>query len=753
MRTTRSTLLWLMTTLALAAPVAAADAPAQPAEQARFSLEELGFTEALKKSATRSTVTLALPTRGDRVLTEASLQLTLTGDASASGLAGLEVLVNDERVSLLDGRALGARREHMVAIPPALIESRSSLTLRLISAGSAAICAGAVPPGSWQAIAGGSLVMSSTALRLPNDLGVLPLPFFDPQFDRSVRVNLAFLRAPGPAQTRVAALLASFIGLRGDVKASFAVTVGALPQGHALVLAEGAQDAATLGLPAPAGPELRLLDNPRDPTAMAKLLVISGRTVAELETAALALSDGHSGGKPLAGELVIVAARPPRALARDYDAPRWVALREVIPLSQLPGGKQLVHEGTGGTTFRLPFRLPPDLFFWLTHNPALELAFSAQLARGIAPPRVSVELNGHYVATLPAPTEHPTGAWGRVRLPVNRDHLAGFNELAIHLDYGPQGCAGTPTIGTTRFAIDADSSGLRLRGHTHFASLPDLSLFVHDGFPFTRRADLSETTAVLPARPSPEEIGSLLSLVAGFSGVTGRPASGLTVTTAEDLLGAPPASHDLLVVGAVANQPLLQLYGDRLPLRLGGSGAEVALPSRSPLETLRFALSGRLLDGERSRAREIVGLVPRFAAVMAIESPLASGRAAVFVTAHQAAGMPSLGDLQGPAESRYRGSDVLVAIGAGGSNADNQAGNQAGNQGSHDARFMFRLGLSYETGQLRPWHRFLWQMSQHWVSLFPAALLGIVLLALVSRAALRARVERRLLEIGESPTP
>jgi hypothetical protein len=732
--------------LALAAPVAAAEtadpvvAPAGPVEQSRFTLEELGFTEALKKSAVRSTVTLALPTRGDRVLTEASLQLTLAADAGAGGLAALEVLVNDERVSLLDGRALGASREHTVIIPPALIESRSSLTLRLINAGSGALCAGAVPAGSWRAIAGGSLLMSSTALRLPNDLGILPLPFFDPQFDRSVRVPVAFLRPPAPALTRVAALLASFIGLRGDVKASFPVTVGALPEGNALLLLEGAADADALGLPAPLGPELRLLDNPRQPAGTGKLLVVSGRTAAELETAALALSDGHSGGKPLAGAQVSVAAPTPRALARDYDAPRWVPLREVIPLAQLPGGKRLVHEGTGGTTFRLPFRLPPDLFFWLTHNPALELAFSAQRARGIEPPRVSVELNGHYVATLPAPDGHPTGAWGRVRLPVNRDHLAGFNELVIHLDYGAQACAGTPTAGTTRFAIDGDSSGLRLRGHTHFASLPDLSLFVHDGFPFTRRADLGETTAVLPARPTPEEIGSLLSLVAGFSGVTGRPASGLTVTTAEELLQAPGAHRDLLVVGAVANQPLLQLFGDRLPLRLAGSGAEVTLPSRNLLETLRFALSGRLLDGERGRAREIVGHLPRFAAVMAIESPLAAGRAAVFVTAPQSQGMPSLGELQGPAQSRYRGSDVLVAV----SPADG---------GGEDGRFMFRLGLSYQAGTLHPWHRFLWQLSQHWVSLFPAALLGIVLLALVLRAALRARVEKRLLEIGESPTP
>jgi Bacterial cellulose synthase subunit len=716
------------------APEPPAPAPASAVETTRFTLEDLGFSESLRASATRGTVTLPLPTRGDRVLTAATLKLVLAADGSADGVAALEVQVNGERVALIDGRALAGSREHTVAIPPATIESRSSLALRLVS-GQVAACAGTLPTGSWRAIAGGTLEMRTTSLRLPNDLGILPLPFFDPQFDRKLRVPVVFLRAPDAGRIRAAALLASYIGLRGEARASFPVSVGKLPAGHAMVLAEGDADLGVLGLPAPEGPALHLIDNPQAPGGAAKLLVVAGRNAAELAAAALALA----GDQPLAGGSVAITPGPVVASLRDHDAPRWVPVRDVIPLGSLPGGQQLVHEGTSGTTFKLPFRLPPDLFFWHNQHPALELVFSEQLARGVSPPRVNVELNGHFVATLPAPKLRAGGAWGRVRLPLIRDHLAGYNELAIHLDYGSQACAG-PTLGTTRFSVDSDSSGLRLRGHTHFASLPDLSLFVHDGFPFTRRADLGQTAAVLPARPTPEEIGSLLSLVAGFAGVTGRPASGLEVTTAEQLTtgdGDWLRGRDLLIVGAVANQPLLAAWGDRLPLRLRAAGAGVELPTRTVGESLRFALSGRLFDGERARAEDIVGHLSRFAAVMAIESPLAAGRAAVFVTAHEPAMLPALGDLRGRAESRYRGSDTLVVIGP-----------EQG--GGSDGRFMFRMGLAYDTGRLHPWQGFLWRMSQHWVALFPAALVGIVLMALVLRAALRGRVRRRLLEIGES---
>jgi hypothetical protein len=737
MKPARTLWVTIVALLLLAAGRARAQAPAGAGvaiETTRFTLEDLGFSETLRSGATRAAVSLPLPTRGDRVLTEAALKLVLASDGSADAVVALEVQVNGERVGLIDSKALASSREHTVVIPPATIESQSSLTLRLVSS-QAAACAGTLPPGSWRAIASGSLEMRTTSLRLPSDLSILPLPFFDPQFDRKLRVPVVFLRAPDSGRIRAAALLASFIGLRGDARRSFPVTVGAPPPGHAMVVAEGDADAGVLGLPAPEGPALHLIDNPQAPGGAGKLLVIAGRNAGELATAALALSDGRA----LTGASMAVAPGPVAASLRDNDAPRWVQVRDAIPLGQLPGGKQLAHEGTAGTTFKLPFRLPPDLFFWHNQHPSLDLAFSEQLARGVAPPRINVELNGHFVATLPAPRVRAGGAWGQVRLPLNRDHLAGYNELAIHLDYGAHACAG-PTLGTTRFAIDGDSSGLRLRGHTHFASLPDLSLFVHDGFPFTRRADLAETTAVLPARPAPEEIASLLSLVAGFAGVTGRPASGLQVTSAEQLLGGEAAGRDLLIVGAVANQPLLRAYSDRLPLRLTAAGAGVELPTRTLGETLRFALSGRLFDGERARAEDIVGHLPRFAAVMAIESPLAAGRAAVFVTAHEPALLPSLGDLQGRAESRYRGSDVLVVV------APEQGGGS-------DGRFMFRLGLSYDTGKLRPWQGFLWRMSQHWVALFPAALVGIVLMALVLRGALRGRVRRRLLEIGESPVP
>ena len=57
-------------------------------------------------------------------------------------------------------------------------------------------------------------------------------------------------------------------------------------------------------------------------------------------------------------------------------------------------------------------------------------------------------------------------------------------------------------------------SYLDLRGYPHYAPLPNLETFANAGFPFTRVADLGETTVVLPPTPTEQEIETFVN--AGF---------------------------------------------------------------------------------------------------------------------------------------------------------------------------------------------------------------------------------------------
>jgi cellulose synthase operon protein B len=73
-------------------------------------------------------------------------------------------------------------------------------------------------------------------------------------------------------------------------------------------------------------------------------------------------------------------------------------------------------------------------------------------------------------------------------------------------------------------------------------------VFGASGFPFTRRADLSDTSIVLPAAPTPAQVGLYLDALAFLSAQTGYPAIRFELTDAP-LLGD-GFEKDLLVIGS-----------------------------------------------------------------------------------------------------------------------------------------------------------------------------------------------------------
>jgi cellulose synthase (UDP-forming) len=102
------------------------------------------------------------------------------------------------------------------------------------------------------------------------------------------------------------------------------------------------------------------------------------------------------------------------------------------------------------------------------------------------------------------------------------------------------------------------SSYIDVQGLPHWASMPNLELFSNAGFPFTRFADLSQTTVILPEQPSPQEIETYLTLLGHFGAETGYPALRVTVAGPEALQSG--ATQDFLVITTGQNNgPVGQL--------------------------------------------------------------------------------------------------------------------------------------------------------------------------------------------------
>jgi cellulose synthase (UDP-forming) len=669
---------------------------------------ELGPSEE-QRGGTAPLVQFAFPVRSDRVAVQAAVEIAF--DASQRMPGSVEVLVNRERVALLDPDRLARERDvQQVEIPPHILSDRNVLALRIVADEECA-----VDRGSWQFLKAVRVLLATRPLPLPDNLAMLPLPFVDREHDAEAVIPLVIPPDPSPARLRAAAVVASWFGVNNGLPLRFRVHLGELPASRAIVLVDGAPAAVALGLPPPQRGTVQLMDHPQFPGSNVKLLVLAGRDAQELERVVNALA---AGAVPLAGATVEAREAPQLPRAQPYDAPRFVPAGRVVPLGKYPGVESLVYEGTAAGNIAVRFRVPPDLWLWPREHVALDLGYEVTTSGDPGAPRLDVAINGKHLQTLPPIP--PGDKVGRVHIQIPRELLRGFNDLRLHVRYPDLESRCRDPNAAGRVAISPDSA-LRTEELRHFARLPDVSLFIYDGFPFTRTADLADTAVVLPDRPRPEEVGTVLSVIAQLGAITGRVGSRVTFVSPGAIAEGEALDKDLLVVGVASEHALLRRWASRLPLAIGAAGSRAQLPAvRGWLALLNpiFAYE------ELRRAQPIVAGARELVAVMGIDSPLHARRSAVVVTATSAARMPAFTDMLGFAESRSRVNDVLVITDYG--------------------RSLFRIGPTHGEGEVDVVTRVRWAVSNDWLLLLPALFAGAALVAGPTRRGLERRARARL---------
>ncbi|MFL5410095.1 MAG: cellulose biosynthesis cyclic di-GMP-binding regulatory protein BcsB [Myxococcales bacterium] len=652
---------------------------------------ELGPTRAQRESAATS-LDFSFAARADEELTGATVHLTL------DRITSVEVLVNDEPVAVLSDVS-GARE---IPVPKELLADRNSLGLRLQDAKGTCIAR----PGAWRGLQKVAVALDADPTPLPDDLALLPLPFFDRGYDSDAKVPIAFAAAD---EAPLAALAASWFAVDAPIPLTFEAHLGSLPDSRAVVLVASASEASRYGLPAPNGPSVRMIDHPLHPGSNVKLVVIAGRNRAELSGAIVALA---ARTRRLAGPEVKLLPTATKPIA---DPPRWVGTGREVPFSAYPGEHELSHEGSAPATLSLRFRVAPDLWLWPADFVALDLGWRT---RGSPRPRLDVEMNGDFVATLPDKSE------GRARLRIPREHLRGFNELLVHVHYpDPDPCGVASPQGDPPRVEIAPDSVLHVEGAQHFSMLPDLSLFAFDGWPFTRAADLSGTAVVLPDRPSPAELGTAFSMIARMAQVTGSVGTGVTLLVASTATDEDLANRDVLVVGTPGDNAVVARWADRLPLRFENGRARVRRP---PISLDLLGGIGPLLD-ER-RANDLLSQSRDVAAIAAIESPVTKGRSVVAVTALDPDRIPPFSAFLGYAKARTRAGDLLLVAG--------------------EQRAMFRVGGWFGLGRLDKWTEVRWFFASHFLVLVPVAFAGAFAFAFDARRFLARKRKRRLAEGG-----
>ena len=481
--------------------------------------------------------------------------------------------------------AQGGLLEATVALPADLLAHDNQLTFEFI--GHYALqCEDPANSTLWSEIdTHSTMELTGTPLPPANDLNLLPLPFYDSAVNPHPTVPIVFLTQPTFKAMQAAGIVASWFGiLNGPRPVRFSVSIGTIPAGNAIVIAEDAtQLPPALGITAILGGTVAVRTNPSDPNS--SVLVVTGDNPDDLLLAADALV---LHGDTWQGPQVPVRGLTPPAPRQPDDAPRWLSTDrdKVTTLGQLAQNADL--QGDGSMPLNVTMRLPPDLDYSEIRNLAFHLSYrynGVPLAGGST---LQVYMNGAYVSSTPMP--HTDGASEVLEtvVPVPTVDMRPFQntiQLKFMFQVANRGnCASAPL--NLQGAVLKDSY-LDITGIPHSAMLPNLELFASAGYPFTRKVDLADTVVVLPDQPSAAELEMFLALMGHFGAQTGYPVLNVTVINAARMTS--DGRRDYLVLGTVDDQPALKTLDASLPVGVDASGLEIARCKRVLRPLLRAA--------------------------------------------------------------------------------------------------------------------------------------------------------------------
>jgi len=532
--------------------------------------------------------------------------------------------------------AQSAVPEAALAVPPELLVHDNRLDFELI--GHYALqCEDPSNSTLWGQVDSQSTIeLAGSLLPLANDLNVLPLPFYDNGVNPHPVVPIVFLSQPSPRAMQAAGIIASWLGiLNGYRPVQFPVSVGTIPAGNAIVLAENPSEMpASLGVTVISGAMVAMAVNPSD--ANSNVLVLTGETPEQLVTAATALT---LHGDTWQGSQVPVRVFTPPEPRKPDDAPRWMSTVQTANLGQIATSNPTGDlQGDGSGPMNVYFRLPPDLDFGERRNLAFHMSYrynAVPLGDGST---LQVYVNGAFVSSTPMPHTDKASSVLETVVPIPVVDLRPFsNTMTLKFVFQPArkgNCEDSAPL-NLQGAILKDSY-LDISDIPHSAAMPNLELFANAGYPFTRKADLADTAVVLPDQPTTGELEMFLTMMGHFGAQTGYPVLNVAVTNAAGMTS--DRSKDYLLMGTADDQPALRMIDSALPVGVDGSGLHIR-DTRGVLDRASW-WRGRAANEAQQGQMMTGGGLPD-ALIEGVEWPAGSNRSVVAVVLRDEAAGPN----------------------------------------------------------------------------------------------------------------
>lgn len=722
-------------TAAAAATAASANTTPVAGAVRELNLTQLGIDYAIQLRGISGTVGIPFNVRADELVTAASFRLNYAYSPSLiPELSHLKVTVNDVLVATLPVSHAEAGKPQTADIPidRRLITEFNRINVELIGHYTRE-CEDPAHTSLWARVdASSTLKLTVSPLKLTNDLAALPQPFFDRRDVRRARIPFVFGGADTAPMLEAAGVLSSWFGALADYRgATFPVSHGELPAGHAVVFVTPESAIAGLTLPSIQGPGLAVVDNPQD--ASGKLLLVMGRNPADLRIAAAALA---LNSKAFAGAQAAVTAFQEPPVRKPYDAPRWVPSDRALQLGELATAADLSVTGYNPDVVRVNLQLPPDLFTWRSRGIPLDLQY--RYTPRVRPDQstLNINVNDNFVGGLPLRSANPAGDrwWNPLAVKLMPDGtlaehkevilpplaMGPRSQLRLHYYFEPVGGRCVPQLDNVRGSIDPTSK-IDVSGFPHFIAMPELAAYANGGFPFSRMADLSDTAVILPDQPNDADTETYLGLLGQIGRSTGYPA--LRVKVGRSAEAGQWADKDLLVIGNLQSQSLFTQWADKMPLKRNGNAPELKLRSwiDNAIDLVIGARTREDLPGSMQIAVSDDG---RDAVLAGFESPLRSGRSVIAAITNADSKEALLNALMTPdLLKRVQGSMTIVR--------DTQVNSVLG-------------GDTYYVGRLPPLTWLQWHLSRSPLGLAALVIVLALLGAAVSYAGLQIRARRRL---------
>lgn len=714
------------------------------ADTSLITLRQLGAVETLNVWRTGGQVGTPFSVRSDEVITGARLLLNYSYSAQAVRQpAQLKVMMNGEQLAALAlaRESAGVPLKETVQIDPRIVTDFNRISLQLESSSNECI-----EPGKGEPLLkvdnSTTLELQAVRLSLPNELALLPLPFFDERDPRRLELPFVFGEKPSARTLEAASSIASWFGqLAGYRGALLAASFNAIPKGNAVVFVAGSEQPAGLtDAPTPSGPSVAIITNPTD--SEGKLLLVMGRDARELKLAAMALSLGSTRASGQLAQLVPPSNLKPRAA---YDTANWIPTNRPVRLSELGDARRFTVSPFDADPVRVNFRIPPDIFAWRSSGVPIDLRYRFVPKALADTPVLNVNVNGRYVDSITLRGDTINGGWrswfrvedkrqaertladgtlpGRKQVHVPPKSIEAQSHFNLEYDFDYLGRTTCRPVLDSRVGggIDPDST-IDFSGFPHYLPMPDLAAFGNAGFPFSRVADLSETAVIMAESPTPGEVSALLTVMGRMGESTGNPAIGVSILRASEV--ATVSNKDLLLIGSPASQPLIKEWSHLMTWNVTEDVSRT--PAVNAWDNV-VAWIKSLGPEREKRERQPVAAKRQSgdAAIVGFESPLQPGRSVVALVSGR--------------DGKW--DDLLAAL--------TDFGRVGRLQGSAVAVSAERVEpLSYDTtyyvGELPPLTLVQWYFSKHPMRLWVLTFIAIVVLSFLLHRYLSGLAARRL---------